>query len=454
MAEGSDHENGAAAARRSILVVEDDRTLNRLICAQLGDMGYEAQGARSQAEALEALNMRAPDLAILDIRLPDTDGLAFLPRLSDSCPVIVLTAYGSIDQAVTAVRRGAVDYLVKPVTREALELALGRIFETVSLKRDLAFWQAEARRVARFDLIGDSAAMTDLGRLIGLVAASDAPVLILGEGGTGKSVVANAIHRQSTRANGRFITIDCDDDLTAAELFGVGASPEGPGHDGLLAPAENGTVFFNDIERLAPALQGPVLRLIEQGVYRPHRSTIARPCSARFITATSVALEEQVKTGHYRADLYYQLAGLILSVPPLRERREDIPALARSLLERRSFQRGTEKRLSSEAIELLKTYDWPGNIRELHNAIDRSVIMSADAPEIGPGHFGLPGQKSAGREKQAAFLSLNFDHLPTLEDLRMAYLDELLERCGGNRQRIAETLGISERNTYRLLKKL
>ncbi len=437
---------------RSVLLIEDDRTLNRLMCDQIGDMGYVARGVRTQAEALDALSIAAPDLAILDIRLPDTDGLAFLPQLSDSCPVIVLTAYGSIDQAVTAVRLGAVDYLVKPVTREALELAVARVFETQSLKRDLAFWQAEARRVARFELVGESPAMAELNRLVRLIAASDSPVLIRGEGGTGKSVVAAAIHHRSSRANGRLITIDCDSDLTAAELFGTETTGSLARRDGLLAPAETGTVFFNDVERLPPALQGPVLRLIEQGVYRPQGSTVARPCPARFIAATSADLEDRARDGSFRADLYYQLAGLVLNVPPLRERREDIPALAASLLGNRSFQRGVEKDFTAEALAALQAYDWPGNIRELHNAVDRSVIMSADSPEIRAAHFGLQSG-STPVPCEGALLSLNFDHLPTLEELRAVYMDDLLQRLGGNRQRVAETLGISERNTYRLLKK-
>ncbi len=438
---------------RSVLVIEDDRTLNRLMCDQISDMGYLARGARSQAEALEIMSQAAPDLAILDVRLPDTDGLSFLPQLADQCPVIMLTAYGSIDQAVTAVRLGAVDYLVKPVTREALDLSVARVFETQTLRRDLAFWQAEARRVARFDLIGDGPAMTELNRLIRLVAASDSPVLIQGEGGTGKSVVANAIHSQSSRSNGRLITIDCDSDLTAAELFGSETPGGGPRRDGLLAPAESGTVFFNDVERLPPALQGPVLRLIEQGVYRPQGSTVARPCPARFLAATSADLEQRARDGQYRADLYYQLSGLVLNVPPLRARREDIPDLARSLLDNRSFQRGIDKDFTPEALAALQAYDWPGNIRELHNAIDRSVIMSADSRDIRPAHFGLGGVTAQPAGKEGTVLSLDFDHLPTLEELRAVYMDDLLERLGGNRQRVAETLGISERNTYRLIKK-
>lgn len=438
---------------RSVLVIEDDRTLNMLMCDQIGDMGYQARGVRSQAEALEALSHGAPDLAILDVRLPDSDGLVLLPKIAEHCPVIMLTAYGSIDQAVTAVRLGAVDYLVKPVTREALDLAVARVFETQSLKRDLAFGQAEASRVARFDLIGDSPALTELIRLIGLVAASDSPVLIRGEGGTGKSVVANAIHRQSSRANGRLITIDCDSDLTAAELFGSENPGGGGRRDGLLAPAESGTVFFNDVERLAPALQGPVLRLIEQGVYRPQGSTVARPCPARFLAATAVDLEQSAREGAYRADLYYQLSGLVLNVPPLRERRADIPALARSLLASRTFQRGIDKTFTPEALAALQAYDWPGNIRELHNAIDRSVIMSADSPDIRPTHFGLQAPVAPGAPSDDSLLALRFDHLPSLEELRQVYMDDLLARFGGNRQRVAETMGISERNTYRLLKK-
>ena len=442
---------------RPILVVEDDRTLNQLLCDQLADLGHDARGARSREEALEMLGYFAPSLAILDMRLPDTDGLSFLPELREYCPVVILTAFGSIDQAVRAVKAGAVEYLVKPVSPDTLELALGRVFETAALRRDLAFWQAKAQRADQMTLSGDSPAMSDLRRMVGLVAGSDAPVLLRGEAGTGKGVVAEAIHHQSPRANARFLTIDCDPALEAADLFGAPPGSGGPRREGLFAAAEAGTVFLNEVEKLPLALQGPVLRVMEQGCYRPQGSAMVLPCPVRIIAASSADLETEVREGRFRPELFYRLSALSLSVPALRERADDIPALAEFLLENRSFQRGVDKQLPRETRTALQSYDWPGNIRELRNAIERGLIMSAGHAEILPADIGLAGHGGGSGGAQGAggsAIVLRFASPPTLEDMRDAYMQLLLDRFGGNRQKLAETLGISERNTYRILRKL
>lgn len=438
---------------RPILVVEDDRTLNQLLCDQLADLGHDARGARSRAEALEILGYFAPALAILDMRLPDTDGLSFLPELREYCPVVILTAFGSIDQAVRAVKAGAVEYLVKPVSPDTLKLALGRVFETAALRRDLAFWQAKAQRADQMTLTGDSPAMTELQRMVGLVAGSDTPVLLRGEAGSGKGVVAEAIHRQSPRANARFLTIDCDPALEAADLFGALPGHGGPRREGLFAAADGGTVFLNEIEKLPLALQAPVLRVMEQGGFRPQGSAMVHPCPVRIIAASAADLETAVREGRFRPELFYRLSALSLAVPALRERAEDIPALAEFLLENRSFQRGVDKRLPRETLTALQSYDWPGNIRELRNTIERGLIMSAGHVDILPADVGLagPGGMQTG---SGSGVVLRFASPPTLEEMRDVYMQLLLDRFGGNRQKLAETLGISERNTYRILRKL
>lgn len=440
-------------APRPILVVEDDRTLNRLLCDQLAELGHDARGARSRAEALEMLGYFAPALAILDMRLPDTDGMTFLPELREFCPVVILTAFGSIDQAVRAVKAGAVEYMVKPVSPDSLEQALGRVFETAALRRDLAFWQAKAQRADQMTLTGDSPVMVELRRMIGLVAASDAPVLLRGEAGTGKTAVAEAIHMQSPRANARFVTIDCDPELSAADLFGSLPGSGTPRREGLFAAAEAGTVFLNEIEKLPLTLQAPVLRVMEQGCYRPQGSVMSLPCPVRLIAATAADLEGAAREGRFRPELFYRLSALSLAVPALRERAQDIPTLAEFLLENRSFQRGVDKVLPRETRTALQSYDWPGNIRELRNAIERGLIMSAGRAEILPADVGLAGQTGVQAAGSNGIL-LRFAAPPTLEEMRDAYLQLLLDRFGGNRQKLAETLGISERNTYRILRKI
>lgn len=445
-------------APERILVIEDDRALNRLLIEQLERLGYAAQGAGGRAEALAALAGFRPALALLDLRLPDTDGLQFLPELREYCPVIILTAYGSIDQAVQVVRAGAADYLVKPVSAQSLELSLKRFFDTASLLRDLAFWQAQARRGRDAELVGTSPEMNDVRSLISLFAGTEAPILILGEGGSGKELVAHALHARSRRSNGRMISVDCDGGLPAAELFGE--MRESPGHqisrhEGLIAAAEEGTVFLSGVDRLAPDVQAKLLRTIETSTYRPVGSSVSLPSAARFILSSNLAPEDIAPEGGARNELLFRLSAFTITMPPLRARPGDVAVLAESFLAHRSFQRSIPKRFSPAALSALTAHDWPGNVRELRNAIERGIIMSAGEEVIEPGHLGLAAPKGkSAPAREGAQVTLTFALPPGMDELRDAYLQLLLDRYGGNRRRIAEILQISERNTYRLIQKL
>lgn len=441
--------------RQRILVIEDDRTLNRVLIEQLARLGYEAQGAEGRAEALAVLAGFRPALAILDLRLPDTDGMTFLPELREYCPVIILTAYGSIDQAVQVVRAGAADYLVKPVSGQSLELALKRFFDTAALMRDLAFWQAQARRGREGDLVGTSPQIDEVRRLISLFASTDAPVLILGEGGTGKELVAHALHRLSPRANGRMISVDCDTGLAGAEIFGELREGQGGAVtrlEGLIAATEAGTIYLSGVDRLSPDMQAKLLRAIETGTYRPVGSSTAVPTQARFIVSTSLRPEDIAPDGGPRNELLFRLSAFTLAMPALRDRPGDIAALAESFLSNRTFQRNISKKFSPDAATALAIYDWPGNVRELRNAIERGIIMSAGEESIRPEHLGLPAGKTVDLAEDRT-VTLHFDLPPSMDDLRDEYLRLLLERYGGNRRRVAEISGISERNTYRLIQK-
>ncbi len=441
-------------SHHKVLLIEDDKTLNRLMTDQVSRLGYDTRSASSREETLEVLRNFTPDLAILDIRLPDTDGITFLPELREYCAVMILTAYGSIDQAVNAVKAGATEFLVKPVSPQNLELTLARFFETVALKRDLAFWQAQAQSATRADLIGDSDEMEQVRRLVSIFASADMPVLICGESGVGKGSVAAAIHAQSPRANGRFIAVDCDESLNDADLFGrETGTPEKK--DGLIAAAGNGTIFLNDIDKLAPAMQTKLLRVIETGTYRPLGATASLPSSARFLAATGEDLEDMAALGNFKSELYYILSSLKIPVLPLRSRPADVAALANFFLETRSFHRGGDKSFTPETIAALDQYEWPGNVRELRNAIERGVIMSAGGDLVLPEHIALP-QFSSGMSSNTtnAGVTLRFSHEPTLDEIRETYVKLLLDTYGGNRKQVAEALGMSERNTYRMLKKM
>lgn len=439
------------AGPRRILVIEDDPTLNRLLVEQLGRLGHDARGVGSRADALDELAHHRPELAVLDLRLPDADGMAFLPELREYCPAIVLTAQGSIDQAVQAVRAGASDFLVKPASAQALDLALSRVFDTIDLRRDLAFWQTQATRGQDQPLEGQSPQMSEVRRLITLFAGADSPLLILGEGGTGKERAARALHALSPRANGRFVAADCEAGMTAEELFGEFRTGDGGAlrrSEGLLAAADTGSIYLSGVDRLSADLQMKLLRVIETAAYRPVGSATQLVCRARFMLGASLSAEDIARTGPQHSELLFRLLAFVIRLPALRERPDDILPLAQGFLADRSFQRNTPKSFSPAAMAALRAHPWPGNLRELSNAVERAIILSAGSEVIEPAHLGLAPQQPPQRDGQ---VRLAFDAPPTLDELRDAYLRLALEMTGGNRREMAEMLGISERNLYRLL---
>jgi len=446
---------GKRRARR-ILVVEDDSTLNRLLLDQLSRIGFIVRGAGSRQQALEILEDFEPDLAILDMRLPDTKGMEFLPELHRSCPVVILTAYGSIDQAVRAVKAGAAEYLIKPVSPASLELAVTRALENAELKRKAEFWQSKAKPESGSKMIGSGATFGKVRQMIGLVAPAETTVLIEGESGVGKELVAGAIHEQSPRADQHFVTIDCctlQETLFESELFGhekgafTGAERK---KEGLVEVAERGTVFLDEIGEISPVIQAKLLRVLETGKFRRLGGTKDLTADVRFVAATNRSLQEMVEDGSFRSDLFYRLSAFNIQVPSLRKRKGDITQLALHFLETRQFQRSIKKVLAPATIKTLTKYNWPGNVRELKNVIERGILMSANSPRILPEHISLP--KTSGKKSSA--VDLSFSHEPTLDEVRDIYLTHLLEAHNGNRKEVAKTLGISERNTYRLIKKL
>jgi two-component system NtrC family response regulator len=442
--------------KHRILVVEDDTTLNRLLVDQLSRLGFEVRGANSRAQAMETLEAFEPSLAILDIRLPDTEGLELLPEVREYCPIIILTAYGSIAQAVTAVKAGAAEYLIKPISPHGLELAINRTLETATLRKNAAFWEGQARQNIGPKMIGQSEGFEEIRRLIGLVAPADTTALIEGESGVGKELVAQAIHDESPRAENHFVAIDCctlQENLFESELFGhergafTGADRR---KEGLIEVAESGTVFLDEIGEISGAIQAKLLRVLETGKFRRLGGTRDLTANVRFVAATNRSLQEMSAEGTFRSDLFYRLSPFTIHVPPLRERRADIEAIARHFLATRKFARHIEKDFAAKTMKALLAYHWPGNVRELRNAIERGILMSGNAPRILPSHIALPD----GEDSVNSSIEFSFDHEPTLEEIRDVYLGKLMETHQGNRKEVSQALGISERNTYRLIKKL
>lgn len=435
--------------KKMVLVVDDDRVFNRLLVEQIADMGLDTVGAHSWNEAAQILQETEPDLIFLDFKLPDADTSKLVETLSGQFPVIVLTGYGSIRNAVSLIQAGAVEYLTKPVGLDELEITIRRELDNAELRRRNAFYrrQLESRRPG--PLIGNSRPMQEIIDLIEAVAPTEATVLIQGESGSGKEMVAQALHESSTRHGREMVTVDggtLQETLFESELFGhergafTGADRQ---KKGLIEEAEGSTLFLDEIGETSPANQAKLLRVLETSTFRRLGGTRTLKADVRFVVASNRDLAEMSQAGNFRSDLYFRLASFVIRVPPLRERREDILLLAEHFLQR--FARG-ERSLTPDALKLLMAYDWPGNVRELRNLIERAVILSAREGKIRPEHFGM----LASRREEAVVLA--FEHEPSLSEIERDYLQRTLQRHGGNRAKAAAILGISERNIYRLIR--
>ena len=477
----------AASPKNSILVVEDDPVLNRLLVKELRKAGYEIGSASSWVEARERIVSFAPNLVLLDMKLPDAEGFGPLTEIAQSRPVVMLTAYGSVHQAVEAMRLGAADYLIKPVNLDELELVLQRALEENQLHTQKELRSSEATVRSHDLLIGESPAMQRLRQTIRIVGQSDVTVLVQGESGSGKELVAQAVHANSPRQRENLVPIDCctlQESLFESELFGhergafTGADRRKPG---LIEAAAQGTLFLDEIGEIGPAIQAKLLRVLETGRFRRVGATADLRGDVRIVAATNRNLADQVGKGLFREDLYYRLSTFVIEVPPLRERPTDVLLLARDFIHRRRHSQGLpDLALSDAANERLAAYAWPGNVRELRNVIERAIILAGvgDAIDVdhltsltqGPQYLaaGLSLQSHAGSAAKLAASqpialeaasagpdtlarTLVFPGEPTLDAIERDYLHILLKRYKGNRGKVARVLGVSERTAYRMM---
>ncbi len=440
-----------------ILVIEDDLTLNRLIVKQLDAQGYQTTGARSWKEADVYLEAHEPHLVITDVRLADGDTLRRLPDLVKMQPVVVLTAYGSVRDAVAAMKAGAYEYLVKPASPDELALVVKRAIDDAALRSDHLFCRQrlKAREGMADFMIGVSETLMRTKDTIAAVAPTDVNVLIQGESGAGKELVARAIHDHSERAGRNFVPVDCctlQEKLFESELFGhekgsfTGADRQ---KRGLIEGAEGGTLFLDEIGEIDGSIQAKLLRFLETGVFRRVGGTKDLHANARVVAATNRDLQAISETSGFRSDLYYRLSTFVIDVPPLRDRREDIPYLAAHFIQNHNFSRRIDKRISSDAVRRLTAYDWPGNVRELKNVVERAIILSRESDIIRPEHLAF----GASANRTSTKVSVSFDHDPTLEEVQAEYLRLQLSKQSGHRAKVAEVLGISERNIYRMIRR-
>ncbi len=442
---------------KQILVIEDDSVLRGLIIGHLEREGYDCAAADSWRAAHSWLAEHEPGLIVMDVRLPDGNSLDHLDELADSYPTIVLTAFGSVRSAVDAIKAGASDYLLKPLSLDELTLTVQRVLENAALRRDHQFCkrQLQAQQGRSSQLLGNSAGMQRLRETIEAVAPNDITVLIQGESGSGKELIARAIHDASERAERAFVAVDCcslQENLFESELFGhergafTGATQQ---KKGLIEGADGGTLFLDEIGEITPAIQAKLLRVLETGRFRRLGGTKDLSARVRILAATNRDLEQMIAEGEFRADLYYRLCAFNIVSPPLRERREDIPLLAEHFLRNHSFSCRVNKTFTPASLRKMVAYDWPGNVRELKNIVERAIILSGKRPTIRPEHL-VFRQNGAAREHH---LTLGFDHDPTLEELEAEYLALQLKKYSGRRSKVAEVLGISERSIYRMIKR-
>ena len=441
-----------------ILLVDDETAILDTLKILFRGEGYDVVVADSGPKALAALEDEKPDLVLTDIRMPGATGLEVMSAAHDvdpEIPVILMTAQASLQSAVRAVNEGAYYYLQKPFANDELLAICKRAAEARELRVENKRLKKEIKRSGRSGEdrpIGVADRFVDVLELAETVAATESTVLISGESGTGKEVVARYIHALSDRSEGPFLSINCGalpESLLESELFGhvkgafTGAVKD---KDGLLVAGAGGTFFLDEIGEMSPATQVKLLRAIQEREVIPVGSTQSVPVDVRIIAATNRDLEEEIARGTFRSDLYYRLNVIQLHLPPLRERREDIPVLAKHFLARSSRETGESLSLSDEAMELLTEYDWPGNVRELENALERAVVVSGD-PVIEP--EALPERVREAPPPRLAATDAPAN--PTMEVIERAYIVWVLQSEGGNKTRAAEVLGIDPSTLYRKL---
>ena len=451
-----------SATAATIMLVEDDPSLGQLLAEELEMDGYAVVRAATVQEARRLLQAQRPALIVSDLRLPDGDGmqvLAFQQAEHPGIPFIVITAFGTVDQAVEALQAGADDFLTKPLSTDHLRLKIKRLLAQADVNRQLAEIQSRQYGEQNMGLVGDSPAMERLRGEIRQVARSQAAVLINGESGTGKELVARAIHNQSDRADSAFLAVNCagiPPDLMESEFFGHEAGAftgARQARKGLFAEASGGTLLLDEIGEMPLSLQAKLLRVLQEGAIKPVGADHEETVDVRILAATHVNLMKAVEGGLFREDLYYRLETLALQVPPLRDRDEDVEMLAMHFLKEacRRHNRGFIK-FSDVTLRVLGDYPFPGNVRELSSAIERAVTF-CDGDTIQPEHLPerIRKRQSSLQAPPADPVADNIPEWPTLEALQQDYVRKVMAAVDGNKRRAAQILGINRRTLYRWL---
>jgi len=453
--------SASAGPKRRILVVDDEQSLRDLLVIMLRKEGYDVVTAGDRASAARVLSREPVELVITDVKLPDGDGIEILRHVKAASPetaVIVMTAYGSTETAVAALKLGAHDYVVKPFDVEELKIVIRNALERQQLTQENLRFKAEFRSRYGLDrIIGVSPAMVAVFEMVRSIAATSSTVLITGESGTGKELVAKAIHTLSSRRDCAFVSVNCGampETLLESELFGHVKGAFTDAHQnkkGLFEVAHRGTLFLDEIGETPLSMQVKLLRALQDKRVRRVGGTEEIETDVRVVVATNSPLEDLVRARRFREDLFYRLNVIPLRMPPLRERREDIPLLAEHFLARYSQQMGKSVgRISSEAMQALVKYSWPGNVRELENVVERAVALESTPTVLAER---LPGTLTSDLHARTAELGPGFDLDRYLFALEADLLSKALEQAAGDRSRAAAILGVKPRSLRYLIRK-
>ena len=438
-----------------LLVVDDEDRMRRLLQMELEEEGYAVETAGSAEEALAQLDAASPDLVLTDLRMPGANGLEFLRAVKSAAPetqVIVMTAYGTVETAVEAMKAGAFDYVQKPFDLDEVKVKIARGLQLARLAAENKLLKEELGPPPALEaIVGESEPMRRVKELIGRVAPTTTTVLITGESGTGKELVARAVHAMSPRADGPFVVVNCGalaETLLESELFGhVRGAFTGAVRDerGKLRAADGGTVFLDEVSSMSPGLQTKLLRVLQTRDLQPVGSERTVKVDVRVLAATNRALDEMVAAGEFREDLFWRLNVVNVALPPLRERAADVPLLVKHFVRERCAHLGRPPcDVSADELNRMMAYSWPGNVRELENVIERSLVLSQ------PGSFkvfGLPEAPAVAENYPEA-------RAEALRRFDERYFSALLSRCGGNVAAAAREAGIDRKNLYVKLNEL
>jgi two-component system, NtrC family, response regulator HydG len=446
-----------STARPRILVIDDDAALRDTLADGLRAHRHDVTAAGGDVAA-QLVRESAPDVLVTDLRMPEIDGISLLmlsKQLVPDRPVIVMTAFGAVDTAVDSLRKGAFHYLLKPFKVAELDLVIGRALEERALRRETrSLKRALRQRFALDRLIAQSDAMRQVRELIERVADAEVPTLLIGETGTGKGMFARALHAESARAAAPFVAVNCaalPENLLESELFGhvrgafTGAHAD---RQGLFEQAAGGMIFLDEIGDMVPALQAKLLDVLERRCIRALGSSRERPVDVRIIAATHRDLRSRIAGGLFREDLLYRLEGVVVEIPPLRQRRDDIPPLLDQFIEqaRAVYPKAIVERFSSEAMKRILDYGWPGNVRELENAVSRAVLLGRSVEAT------ISDLPPSVASRAPARVTLDFgDEVIPVRDLQRRYAAWALERIGGRKNLACEKLGIDAKTLNKWL---